>query len=184
MRLMTTALCLTAAHAFAQSHQSGNQGLGYLAGSLIEISCNVSTAVTATGSGKGAEATRTDCTLASDCHPAYECSAGRCITRPFVSSPPPPESEPPPPPPPQTSMRRQGSELLVRDRVVELREELALGRGPVISYLARIEGVPPEKLGRALREHRAELLGLIGAADGSAWAGQFLNRVEQLCRPA
>ncbi len=172
MRLLTSALCFAAVHAFASS---GGEAVGSLLVSSIEISCRVSTAASAAnGTSRSADSTARDCSVSSDCHPAYECTAmGRCVTRSLEAAP-----------ASQTSMRRQGTELLVRNRVVELREELALGRGPVISHLARAEGVPAEKLGRVLREHRAELLTLIGAADGSAWAGQFMNRVEQLSRPA
>jgi hypothetical protein len=108
------------------------------------------------------------CETPADCGAGKTCASGRCA------------AEPPLPP---TSLRRQGSELYVRERVVELREELALGQGPVINGLANVEGVSAKKLGRALREHRAELVALIGDGSGDAWASKFVTRVEQLCGP-
>lgn len=109
----------------------------------------------------------THCVSDSECRSSQTCSNGQCATI---------------PPAPSSSLRRQGSELYLRERSVELREELALGRGPVINALANMEGVPAQALGRALREHRAELAQLMG--DGPGWSAKFLTRVDALCRPS
>ncbi len=99
------------------------------------------------------------------CAPGSSCSNGRCLSAPPV--------------PPSVQLLRRGSELFLRDRAVQLREELALGRGPVISGLAAIRGLPPATLGRTIRTHGSELRGLIGAGD--SWASTFLARIDALC---
>src|SRR4051812_1867742 len=53
------------------------------------------------------------------------------------------------------------SQLFLRGRAIELREELALGAGPVTTWLATAEGISPATLGRAMRAHRRELIPLI-----------------------
>lgn len=107
------------------------------------------------------------CQSDAECRLSQTCSSGQCVST---------------PPAPSSSLRRQGSELYLRERAVELREELALGQGPVINGLANVEGVSAKKLGRALREHRAELALLIGA--GPEWSAKFLTRVDALCGPS
>jgi len=76
-------------------------------------------------------------------------------------------------------MLRRGTELYLRERLVELREDLATGSGPVIATLANVQRVPVAALGRVLRAHRAELAPLLNAP-GPDWAGEFLLKVEQL----
>jgi hypothetical protein len=107
------------------------------------------------------------CESESECSLSQTCSNGQCVSI---------------PPAPSSSLRRRGSELYLRERAVELREELALGQGPVINGLANVEGVPAKKLGRALREHRAELARLMG--EGPDWPARFLTRVDALCGPS
>lgn len=107
------------------------------------------------------------CGLDADCAEGLVCSYAICVTQ--------------PPSPPSSSLRRRASELYLRARVVELREELALGRGPVINGLAQAEGVPAKELGRALRQHRSELVTLIGDSSDPAWSAKFLTRLEALC---
>ena len=70
--------------------------------------------------------------------------------------------------------------MRLRQSVVELREELALGRGPVIQGLAAAQGVPDRALGPVLRAHRAELVALMGDGSDPAWSARFLARVEAL----
>ena len=106
------------------------------------------------------------CSSDAQCGAGQVCGAGACIAA--------------PPLPDATSMRRRGSELYLRERAVELREELALGRGPLITGLANAQGVPARELGRTLREHRAELVALIGDGSDTQWSAKFLSRVDTL----
>ncbi len=107
------------------------------------------------------------CTTSGQCLPGQSCLEGHCIS--------------PPPPPPSSSLWRRGSELYLRDRAVQLREDLALGEGPVISTLAVVHGVRAATLGRVLRAHRAELIELMGDGSDPGWTGRVLSRVEALC---
>ena len=70
--------------------------------------------------------------------------------------------------------------LFLRDRTTQLREELALGEGPVTTWLATTRGVSPVMLGRAMRTHRSELVALIGETSGTEWTIGFLRRLEEL----
>jgi hypothetical protein len=104
------------------------------------------------------------CTSDAQCGPGMVCEAGQCA------------------PPPSPPMLRRGRELFLRERVVQLRQDLAFGAGPVITMLASVHQVSPVALGRTLRAHRAELAGLIGDGADASWADRFLRRVEELRR--
>ena len=108
------------------------------------------------------------CTGDAQCQPGQRCVTGQCATM--------------PPPPPSSSLWRRGSELYLRSRAVQLRQDLALGEGPVIAALAAVQDVPALVLGRTLRAHRAELVALMGDGADPAWATRFLDKVEALGR--
>lgn len=114
----------------------------------------------ATGAAFGTCARDSDCTSGNMCEP----TRGECVRRDSAA----------------VSQRRDAIALWLRDRVVEVREELALGRGPVIGTLANAAAVPAPTLGRALRANRAELLKLIGDGSDVTWSARFLHRVEEL----
>lgn len=147
------------------------------------------------------------CQSDAQCGPGVLCRNGLCVL-PDTSAPPPqpPAGGPPPPPPvnppactsdpqcpggqvclngqcsppPPPAMLRRGTEHLLRERVAQLQEDLALGHGPVIAALASAQGVSADALGQVLRAHRAELTALVGDARDDAWTGRFLRRVEAL----
>lgn len=146
--------------------------------------------------------TAINCTGDESCAPGYRCLDGQCAARP------PPEPMPvtvtrceddgqcaagqrcvntqclsPPPMPPSSSLQRWGTELFLTSRAVQLREDLALGEGPVISTLAAIQRVPASTLGRQLRARRAELIKLVGDGSDELWASRFLLEVEALSTP-
>lgn len=144
-----------------------------------------------------------NCTGNESCAPGYQCLDGACAALPAPT--PMPVSLPrcesdaqcapgqrcvstqclsPPPMPPSSSLPRRGTELYLTGRSVQLREDLALGQGPVISTLAAIEGVPAAQLGRQLRAHRAELIKVIGDGTDERWAANFLTEVEAISNPA
>lgn len=104
------------------------------------------------------------CTEDAQCAPGLVCDQGQCA---------PPASPP---------LLRRGRELYLRQRVVQLRQDLAVGAGPVITMLAAAQRVSAVALGKTLRAHRAELAALLGDGADDAWAGRFLERVEQLGR--
>ena len=108
------------------------------------------------------------CSTDAQCYQGQSCISGQCIS-------------PPPPPPPGASLRRRGSELFLRDRTVQLRQDLALGEGPVIATLAEMNGVSARLLGRAMRARRAELVTLMGDGRDVTWTRRFLVEVEALC---
>lgn len=121
------------------------------------------------------------CTTDEACGVGRSCVDGGCLLVPPVPPPVRPEEaprKPLTPPAPASSLLRRGFELYLRDRGVELREELALGQGPVISSLAAMRRVDARVFGRVMRSHRAELVELIGEGSGPDWAGNFLRRVE------
>ncbi|MBL8921435.1 MAG: hypothetical protein JNJ54_21425 [Myxococcaceae bacterium] len=132
------------------------------------------------------------CSSNQHCAPGFVCWGGQCVQ----------SAQPPPPPPPPSSgcssnaqcapgfvcvngacasppTLRRGTELFLRQRVVQLRQELSFGEGPVITALASFHHLSAVELGRLLRRHRAELTALMGDGD-DAWAGRFLRRVEEL----
>ncbi len=128
------------------------------------------------------------CTMDTQCGPGVLCRNGLCVLPeppPATGGPPPPPSAPPPPstppPPPPPALLRRGTERLLRERVAQLQEDLAIGQGPVIAALAAAQGVSPAALGRVLRAHRSELAALVASEDAS-WPGRFLSRVEALGR--
>lgn len=146
--------------------------------------------------------TAINCTGDESCAPGYQCLDGACVARPPPAPMPVPVTRcendgqcapgqrcldtqclSPPPMPPSSSVPRRGTELYLTSRVVQLREDLALGEGPVISTLAAIEGVSATKLGRQLRARRAELIKLVGDGSDERWAGRFLSEVEALSKP-
>lgn len=108
------------------------------------------------------------CSTDTQCYQGQSCINGQCIN-------------PPPPPPPGASLWRRGSELFLRDRTVQLRQDLALGEGPVIATLADLHGVPARVLGRAMRARRAELVAIVGDGKDVTWPRRFLLEVEALC---
>lgn len=108
------------------------------------------------------------CSSGLQCAQGQSCVSGQCLS--------------PPPSPPSSSLQRKGSELYVRERAVQLRQDLALGEGPVISTLASLQGVSPAKLGRAMRARRAELVAVMGDGSDPTWPARFLVEVES-CVP-
>jgi hypothetical protein len=162
-------------HALAHSG-----GLGHLIGSSVDISCRASSAVSSEASSVSSHASHhRHCDRTADCQASHaECQRGGECPTPTECR----EGEHCPVRPP--TLLRQGAELVVRDRVVELRQELALGRGPVIATLATTQGLSAAELGRTLREHRVELAALIGDASDAQWPTRFLDRVERLCTPS
>jgi hypothetical protein len=110
------------------------------------------------------------CANDAQCQPGQSCANGQCLSL--------------PPSPPSSSLQRRGKELYLRERAVQLRQDLALGEGPVISTLASMQGVSPVALGRVLRAHRAELVELIGDGSDPAWASRALTKLEDWARQA
>ncbi|MDP1822337.1 MAG: hypothetical protein Q8L48_03815 [Archangium sp.] len=108
------------------------------------------------------------CSTDAHCYQGQSCINGQCIS-------------PPPPPPPGASLWRRGSEFFLRDRTVQLRQDLALGEGPVIATLAELHGVSTHVLGRAMRARRAELVAIMGDGKDPAWTRRFLVEVEAMC---
>jgi hypothetical protein len=109
------------------------------------------------------------CETYLQCGPGQSCVGGQCMS--------------PPPSPPSSSIQRRGTEVYLRERSAQLRQDLALGEGPVISNLALQHQVTPRKLGLIMRAHRAELSGLVGDGADTAWPGRFLEKVDQLLAP-
>lgn len=188
VRSLTFILCLTSAASFAQGEIVGEIVVRLLAPTVAATSAGLTGLSTELSKGssrarEGQAAAQAECSTDSDCHSAYACRGGQCVT---VSAAPTPVEAPlsPPPPPPESTLRWRGSEVFLRARVVELREELVLGRGPVIATLAGVERVDPAALARTLRAHRAELLLLIGDGADEAWASRFLHRLDALVQPA
>lgn len=109
------------------------------------------------------------CSSGLQCAQGQSCVGGQCLS--------------PPPSPPASSLQRRGSELYVRERAVQLRQDLALGEGPVISTLASMQGVSAATLGRAMRARRAELAAVMGDGSDPTWPRRFLLEVEASCVP-
>ncbi len=107
------------------------------------------------------------CVSTDQCPQGQSCTNGQCLS--------------PPPPPPSSSLWKRGSELYLRQRIVQLRQDLALGEGPVISTLATTQGVSTAKLGRAMRAHRSELIAVMGDGSDPRWTSRFLVQLEALC---
>ncbi len=159
----TLVLCATGAAA---------QNWGSLADPrLLTGTTELSSGFAAAAGSVGRQVESRECESDHDCHSSSQCAQKRCVSRPAAGTSP---ATP-------TSLRRQGAELYLRARRVQLREELALGRGPMINVLARVEQVPAQQLGRTLREHHAELSALIGDEADPKWSTRFLARVDELC---
>ncbi len=155
--------------------------------------------------------TPSECVQSDDCHEAYICQAGRCVTTPVGDLASPAQVTKPAEPlpthtvpkdgrcgqdtdcaqglvcrssycavPEQVQLRRQAVQVYLAARVVELREELVFGRGPIISTLAGVTAVPAPRLGQTLRAHRRELVSLIGDGSDAGWSNRFLQRVDAL----
>lgn len=111
------------------------------------------------------------CASDLQCTQGQRCVNGQCLT-------------PPPPPPPSSSLQRRGSELYLRERAVQLRQDLALGEGPVIATLASSQGLSAARLGRAMRSRRGELVAMMGDGSDPSWPARFLVEVEAWCVPS
>jgi len=109
------------------------------------------------------------CNSDTQCVQGQSCVSGQCLS--------------PPPAPPSSSLQQKGSELYVRERAVQLRQDLALGEGPVISTLAALRGVSAVTLGKAMRARRAELVAVMGDGSDPTWPRRFLLEVESSCLP-
>jgi hypothetical protein len=95
------------------------------------------------------------------------CVQGRCSASPPRSSI-------------DASMQRRATEVYLRDRGVQLRQDLALGEGPVVTALAATLGVSATKLGKLMRSHRELLAATLGGAN---WPTRFLDQLETLSSP-
>ena len=109
------------------------------------------------------------CETWQQCGPGQSCVSGQCMS--------------PPPSPPSSSLQRRGTEVYLRERAAQLRQDLALGEGPVLTNLALQHEVTPRKLGLIMRAHQAELTRLVGDGADTGWPGRFLEKVEQLLAP-
>lgn len=104
------------------------------------------------------------------CSAEVSCAEGQSCMNGFCMSPPPPPS----------SLLRKGTEVYVRMNVRQLKQDLALGEGPVISTLARFRGVSAKELGPLMRAHRGELAQTLGDPADNSWPGRFLSRLDAL----
>ena len=105
------------------------------------------------------------CVSPDQCPQGQPCVNGQCL------------------PPPSSSLWKRGSQLYLRERTVQLRQDLALGEGPVIAALATMQGVSAAKLGSAMRARRDELMQIVGDGTDPRWTSRFLARLEALCPP-
>ena len=142
------------------------------------------------------------CADDSQCAMGYTCFEARCVER--AQPQPPPVQEPqcssdvqclqgqscvngrcltPPPFPPSSSLERRGTEVSLRERAVQLRQDLALGDGPVLASLALQHKVTVRKLGLLIRANRDEFRALVGDLTDDTWPARFLERVDQLLAP-
>ena len=156
------AMLLAASSAHAQGSTWSPKSPLELGVGLVAASVSATTyGLTQAQRAKSADA---QCASHRDCADTYQCSAHRCVRRDD----------------PKATQQRDATRLFLEARVVELREELALGRGPVIAGLAAAAEVPAAKLGLAMRAHRAELVALIGDGSDPGWAARFLQQVDAL----
>lgn len=102
------------------------------------------------------------CQDSSQCAGGERCLDGQCV--------------------PSSSSLDQRLELQLRGRATELREELALGGGPLISLIAAHSRMEPRALGGLVRAHRQELVALMNESRG--WPGPWLRRVQGLAAEA
>ena len=164
------------------SAQSCGQLLGASLGASSEGTSNSSKGRAATREAPDTCRTQADCPADFICY-RFETSGERHCSKQATREAEPPKSAAATDDPTlraSSELIRRGAELFLRERVVQLREELALGKGPVITALAAARGESAVKLGRTLRAHRAQLVEVISDASGSDWAGEFLRRVDLL----
>ena len=145
--------------------------------------------------------TARQCAEGASCPPGQSCATGRCTT-----PPPAPASAPEAPfravecsdevpcggrqscvkgrcvspPPPESSLERRRLELVVRQHERQLRQDLALGEGPVINELAAFRRVSPRELGRLMRANQRSLSQTLGDGPDATWPARFLERVDEL----
>lgn len=105
------------------------------------------------------------CTVDGDCTAGYVCWDRHCRLAQERTTLPSP-----------TAQNDEALQLFVRVRAVELREELALGQGPVLAAVAG------PTAGATLKLHRAELLALMGDGTALDWPGRFVDRARALAR--
>jgi hypothetical protein len=121
------------------------------------------------------------CTSDAQCAPGQSCGNGHCLSPPpLLPLPGLGEARGEKKTSSLISLQRRGAEVYLRERAVQLRQDLALGEGPVISMLALDHRVPAPQLGRTLRTHRAELAALMDDTDAT-WPARFLERLDALC---
>lgn len=108
------------------------------------------------------------CTSNAQCAEGQNCLNGFCMS----------------PPPAPSSLLLRSSELYVRVNVAQLEQDLALGEGPVISTLARLQKISPKELGKLMRANRAELSAMLGDRADTTWPKRFFERLDQLQRRA
>lgn len=160
MRLAVLAVAgLTASSAFAQPWSgplSKEAGVGIVAG-LVVASTVGSTYASVQASHRRSVDDR--CHHDRDCADTYRCDGARqCVRRDHAA----------------TRQRDEAAQAFVAEHAVALREELALGRGPVLTAIGG------EGAGRKLKPHRAELLALIGDGSDPGWPARFLARADAL----
>lgn len=134
------------------------------------------------------------CSEAAGCAPGLQCVQGQCMT-------PPPTVPAAPLQPcqhsahctdgeqcleglcvPPSSLRERGLELQLRARATELREELALGEGPLLTALAAHYEVDARRFGRVARAHRDELVAVMNA--DRAWPRRWVQQLPRLAAEA
>ena len=165
MRLFLISMIVVAPAAWAQHCHS--PGSAAATAEAIGASLQLSTASSQTTTSIADLAKRESaCRFDADCHQSYECLANQCVQRSASGVP--------------ASQRQQQVELFLRSRAVELREELALGRGPVIDGLAGAQGKPPAALRKVIKAHHAELRAVIGDGSDPAWSARFLSKLDAL----
>ncbi len=81
----------------------------------------------------------------------------------------------------ELSDRRALMTMHLKSRANELREELAVGQGPVVRSLARFSDQTERTVGRTLRDNRGEMLAVLGDGSDPTWPERFLVQLEQLC---
>lgn len=101
------------------------------------------------------------------CYQGQSCVNGRCMS-------------PPPSPPSTELMKRRGTEIYLRERGPQLRQDLALGEGPVLTTIALERQLSTRKLASLIKAHRAEFTGLVGDGSDTTWPRRFLEKIDQL----
>ncbi|MBL8953811.1 MAG: hypothetical protein JNK82_23750 [Myxococcaceae bacterium] len=114
------------------------------------------------------------CSSNDVCDDGQRCVNGSCEF--------PPEPPPAPQQPPMMLERQKATELYLRAHAAQLKQDVALGDGPIVAALSVTEHLPRAALGRVLRANHRELLKLIGDDCDEEWAGTFLRRVTELSR--